>query len=231
MTPYAYFAIGETASTMQNIEYIIGKPPHVLPTAVVPLSGPNRRRLASGRVRSDGQIDAKLLWDRLDYSDYVKLIQQVFGGFTTGSKLLYVTSIDESRHYSTFIGYFNKPSIAEEEFEVANGGGEIKLLTISLTNCNLISITRSANAIVGLGDRFTRADSTSGNITLTLPAIAGVAPYTIYSVMKMVAANSVVIDGNGAETIEGSATLTLTTRFERVDLYSDGTQWRLVSYG
>ncbi|OQW48868.1 MAG: hypothetical protein A4C66_05940 [Nitrospira sp. HN-bin3] len=56
-------------------------------------------------------------------------------------------------------------------------------------------------------------DTTSGNITVTLPPAASV-PGKQYHIKKSVAANTLTVDGNGSETIDGAATLAWTTQYQ-----------------
>jgi len=47
----------------------------------------------------------------------------------------------------------------------------------------------------------------------------------MFTIVKTVAVNSVILDGFGSETINGAATRTLTSQWESVLVISDGTQW------
>jgi hypothetical protein len=68
------------------------------------------------------------------------------------------------------------------------------------------------------------ADATGGAFTVTLPVATGV---TVSITVKKIdaSANAVTIDGNAAETIDGAATRLLSTQYEAVTLWSDGTNW------
>lgn len=68
-------------------------------------------------------------------------------------------------------------------------------------------------------------DATGGAITVTLPAAASSTGYQ-FDIKKIDAsANAITIDGNGAETIDDAATATITTQYENVTVYCDGTEW------
>lgn len=68
-----------------------------------------------------------------------------------------------------------------------------------------------------------------GAITVTLPA-AATARYTIITVKKIDAsANAVILDGDGAETIDGAATYTLSNQYDVATVWSSGTAWIVVS--
>jgi hypothetical protein len=68
-------------------------------------------------------------------------------------------------------------------------------------------------------------DATGGAFTVTLPAAAGVTGQSISVKKTDASANAVTVDGNGAETIDGAATLALATRYAAVTLWSDGSNW------
>lgn len=67
-------------------------------------------------------------------------------------------------------------------------------------------------------------DTTTGSVTLTLPPV-NVMQGRVLVVKKLVAANTVTLDGNGSETIDGAATLAWTTQYQVQRVLSDGTQW------
>ncbi len=70
-----------------------------------------------------------------------------------------------------------------------------------------------------------RANTASGNITLNLPAVSG---YTgvEYKIVKTSASNSVTIDANGTELIDGTTTnVVLTALRDRIHIVCDGTEW------
>lgn len=68
-------------------------------------------------------------------------------------------------------------------------------------------------------------DATGGAVTLSLPAASGVSG-RIYNFKKIDAtANACTIDPNGAETIDGAATLATTTQFTNTQFQSNGTAW------
>lgn len=68
-------------------------------------------------------------------------------------------------------------------------------------------------------------DASAAARTITLPPAADV-PEREYRVKKMDAtANTVTLDGDGGETIDGAATYVLTTQYEVVEVVSTGTAW------
>jgi hypothetical protein len=92
------------------------------------------------------------------------------------------------------------------------------------------SISLKSSTTVGsatLDDTRTVAliDASGGNATVNLPAAAG-ATDRIYYIKKIdSSANTVTIDANGAETIDGATTQTLLTQYDALQIVSDGTQW------
>lgn len=75
--------------------------------------------------------------------------------------------------------------------------------------------------------RFVVADSTAGDVTITLPTVAGNEGLT-FVVIKKVAGNNVYLEATGAETLNGDATataVTLTTAYESTRVVCDGVEW------
>lgn len=78
------------------------------------------------------------------------------------------------------------------------------------------------------GDYTILADATSGNLTMTLQAAAS---HTgrIYKIKKIDASvNTVTIDANGSETIDGATTQVISTQWASVTIQSNGTSWFIV---
>jgi hypothetical protein len=90
--------------------------------------------------------------------------------------------------------------------------------------------TKTANYTASVNDHTILCDNTSGGITITLPAVAGVAG-RIYVIKKIsVAGNNVTVAGNsGVETIDGSPTNVITTQYSSIMIQSDGTSWYILS--
>lgn len=70
-------------------------------------------------------------------------------------------------------------------------------------------------------------DATSGSITHNLPTAVG--NYARITVKKIdSSANTVTVDPNGTETIDGGTTAVLRKRWESITLISDGTNWVII---
>ena len=89
------------------------------------------------------------------------------------------------------------------------------------------SETHTATASMrGLSDRYVEADATTASFTLTLPPIKRQGQSI--TIKKTNAANTVTIGGAvAAATIDGSATVALSTQYASVTLMSEGTGWKL----
>ena len=68
--------------------------------------------------------------------------------------------------------------------------------------------------------------SSGGNVTITLYAASGNSGRVLH-VKKLVAANSVIIDGNSSETIDGDTTVTITAQYTSLSLVCDGSNWHI----
>ncbi|MDI6788881.1 MAG: hypothetical protein QME51_10960, partial [Planctomycetota bacterium] len=67
----------------------------------------------------------------------------------------------------------------------------------------------------------------SGGVTASLPTAAGITG-TVYVIKNSDAAQTVTIDGNGAETIDGAATVALSAQYQFRMIISDGTNWKVI---
>ena len=88
--------------------------------------------------------------------------------------------------------------------------------------------TFSSNANIS-GNTFVFGDTTSGNITLTLPTAVSV-PGRIYQIKKLVTANDLII--TASSNIDKVPSITLSTSaqgFPYLNVYSSGTQWFVTS--
>ena len=96
--------------------------------------------------------------------------------------------------------------------------GSLSLATTTITTATTLD-----------GTHYTvRSDATGGAFTVTLPAAAGVTG-RVYVVKKIDSSgNAVTVDGNGAETIDGSTTFPLTAQFDIVTIQSNGTGWDIL---
>lgn len=76
--------------------------------------------------------------------------------------------------------------------------------------------------------RWYLVDATAGQVTMTLPS-ASKAKYLVLTFKKIdVSANAMVVDGNGAETVDGAANQSTTTQYDLISVVSDGTSWHVV---
>jgi hypothetical protein len=70
-------------------------------------------------------------------------------------------------------------------------------------------------------------DCTSGTFTVTLYAASGNAGRIL--TIKNSGVGIITVDGNGAETIDGSATFGLSLQYDFVQIVCDGTNWKIIS--
>lgn len=221
--PHTLYSISPSSalSGLVNIETNYVDLPASSLDRLVTHSSNRPRTMASGAVRQDGFTNAELFFSVTTADDLNTFMYAIFGGWTTPSVERAISMIDETGYYSPFLVYIGKPI-----FTTPIGGGLRTQVRFPLTRVRLQTTSKSANYTVTASDRLISVDSTSGSVTLTLPAAASVNPYTVFSAIKTVAANTLTIDPNGSETINGASTLALTARWARVDFYSTGTLWR-----
>lgn len=88
--------------------------------------------------------------------------------------------------------------------------------------------TTSVTLTATYQDHMVKADATSGTLTVNLFTASGNLGRRV-SVKKMDSSvNSVVIDGAGAEVVDGALTQTLYRQYDALTLYCDGAGWLLI---
>jgi hypothetical protein len=85
--------------------------------------------------------------------------------------------------------------------------------------------TFSASGNIDAGSSIVIATRQGSDITLTLPAASGNSGKIFKVKVKGTAAGNVVIDGNGSETIDAEASITLESQQAAVSLVCDGSEW------
>lgn len=90
---------------------------------------------------------------------------------------------------------------------------------------------QSANATATLALTFpctlVLVDTSGGNVTLTLPASRTVPGFRV-EVKKLTAPNTLTLDGDSSETIDGAATLAWSTQSQSYAVIADGSVWHVV---
>lgn len=89
------------------------------------------------------------------------------------------------------------------------------------------SRTVTANTTALDSDDLILGDTTSGSITITLPP-ADQNLGRRFTAKKKAAANTLTLDANGSELIDGAATLAWTTNQQSYTVQSDGVGWQVV---
>jgi len=91
------------------------------------------------------------------------------------------------------------------------------------------AITSASSPVSGAASTHYSADTSGGAITINLPALSGVTAGTEIRVKLKTAGNTLTLDGNLSETIDGSTTYTLTVQNQAVTLVSDGSSnWEVI---
>ena len=108
------------------------------------------------------------------------------------------------------------------EAQAASGGGGGGGFTYT-------AITSASSPVSGAASTHYSANTSGGAITINLPALSGVTAGTEIRVKLKTAGNTLTLDGNLSETIDGSTTYTLTVQNQAVTLVSDGSSnWEVI---
>jgi hypothetical protein len=106
---------------------------------------------------------------------------------------------------------------------------EVDTITINSTPTGNVTVTsRNATSTLALTENVVLADASLGNIVLTLPP-AALASGKIYNIKKTDASvNSVTIDPDALELIDGASSVQTNTQYESFTLVSNGGSWFIV---
>jgi len=109
-------------------------------------------------------------------------------------------------------------------------GATVDLMTsgsvIVLTNLDLPYVSVSVNTTTTSSQCFVDVDASGANRTITLPSAATLGSGFTYVIRKLDSSNNtVIVDPNSTQTIDGVTTYTLTKQYETLCATSDGTNW------
>ena len=93
---------------------------------------------------------------------------------------------------------------------------------------SVVSTETAATVNLGATPQTVLCDATSNNMTVNLPAASGNA--NLVHIIKKTdsSVNTVTIDGDASETIDGSATLVISTQYVSYTVVCDGSNWHII---
>lgn len=109
--------------------------------------------------------------------------------------------------------------------DVTTNSGTQSLSGKTITGLKVSSNPRTANYTALTTDDFIPCAPSGSNITITLPAAASSAGKWYNIVKTNSTIDTVIIDGNASETINGATTYTLTAQYQSAILLCNGTGW------
>ncbi len=93
---------------------------------------------------------------------------------------------------------------------------------------SLALVTKTAAYTATDSDTVILCDATAGAFTVTLPTAVGRTGKVFYIKKIDATANAVTIAGDGAETIDGETTQSISTQYNALKLISDGSEWHIL---
>ena len=108
-----------------------------------------------------------------------------------------------------------------------NGSGALSWVDQASGAVNLTPLVKTTNYTLSATDDLLLCDTSSNNITLTLPTAVGNDGKVFY-IKKIASAYVCTLDANGSQTIDGELTQTLLTNYTAVTLVSDGANWLIL---
>lgn len=109
--------------------------------------------------------------------------------------------------------------------EVNNSIREIK---VCLKNQYSLT-TKTANYNIANTDGTILGNTASNSVTLTLPTAIGISGKT-FTIKKIHASNSLIVNTSLSQTIDGASSLSWTTNNRAYTLVSNGSNWLIIGY-
>lgn len=86
-------------------------------------------------------------------------------------------------------------------------------------------ILKTGDYIAIPGDYYIIVDTTSGDVTITLPTAVGNSGTTFFIKKISSDINSIIVDGNGTETVDGDLTKSFNGQWSTMRVFSDGSNF------
>jgi len=150
---------------------------------------------------------------------------------TTGTSRRKVAIYDDTSgatgdlYYRNSSGYFTRLGIGTTGQQLTVQSGTPAWADGS---SNLTTATKTSNYTVTGTDAVVFANATSGNVTITLPAAAGVAGYRFYVKRIDNSGNSCTVARSSTDTIDGQTSVSLDLQYTALMVVSDGTAWYIL---
>lgn len=104
-----------------------------------------------------------------------------------------------------------------------------KVVTGTIASINNSNVRTEASAYtLTTDDDVVLCNTSGGGFTATLPTASGNTGKKFTIKKYDTSVNVLVIDGDGAETIDGAATVSLTAAWQRITVISDGSNWAII---
>jgi hypothetical protein len=147
------------------------------------------------------------------------------------SNSLALAKLTNATGTAKIIGRYSASTGAWEELTISTGlavDGSGNLTASGGGGGSTAITTKTANYTTTNADHTILVDATSGNITVTLVAVSGNSG--LIHVIKKIdsSTNTVTIDGNASETIDGALTQVLTGQWQSIEIHTNATSWYII---
>ena len=128
--------------------------------------------------------------------------------------------------YDSYIKFVNYTSVANEVFVITVRSSASSDWTPTQVIRKRLAAQYSTNQTVNDDIDIYLMNATSGNLTVTLPTNSAGREIDIKKIDS--SANTVTIDGNGSETIDGNSGIVISSQHNSLTMVSDGSNWFII---
>jgi len=178
-----------------------------------------------GDASTTFQIDIDLV-----VGDILNVRIDTVGGYTAGSG----GETNTASNVGGGQGVFKQKVGLNLEFRSLVAGTGVSLssgtdtITINSSSTTLGITNKSVSGSLTAGDEFITCDANGGNIVLDLPTAASVAGKVYYIKKVDSSINTITLDADALETIDGNTTLVLNIQYQSFTIVSNGTEWFII---
>jgi hypothetical protein len=148
---------------------------------------------------------------------------------TTGTVRHTVATYDDTSGATGDVYYRNSSGVFTR-LAIGNSNQVLKVASSlpSWGDVTFNTTSKTANYTIATSDTVVLADATSGSVTITLPTASSASGYRFFIKRIDNSANSVSVQRQGSDTIDGATSQSLSLQYMSITVVSNGSNWYII---